>query len=197
MDNGLNLTMVPDPERDSSSGYDTRSGVGDHRRQVHAHQWLRPGQGQDVQCVEWWLAGHLVHRPQQWERGPGDRPARGGFHAGRCRDSPAGTPENNIFVSTYHTASGSQSGFGYATPTAMNAGYNTYGMEYLPGRSIKTYFNGTLVGSWTKDISTTPYEIVIWNSQAASNTSGYHTVGSSPDPSEMSIAEVQVYSAAT
>jgi hypothetical protein len=75
----------------------------------------------------------------------------------------------------------------------MNAGFNTYGMQYIPGRSIKTYFNGRLVGSWTKNISTTPYEIVIWNTQAAANTSGYHTTGESPDPSVLSVAEVQVY----
>lgn len=51
----------------------------------------------------------------------------------------------------------------------MNVGFNTYGMEYIPGRSIRTYFNGTQVGSWSQNISTTPYEIVIWNSEASSN----------------------------
>jgi hypothetical protein len=106
---------------------------------------------------------------------------------------PSDTPENNTFVSTYHTPSDSQSDFGYATPEPMNAGFNTYGMEYIPGRLIKTYFNGRLVGSWTKDISTTPYEIVIWNTQASANTSGFHTTGGSPNPSDLSVAEVQVY----
>jgi len=106
---------------------------------------------------------------------------------------PRGTPENNVFVSTYHTPSGSQSDFSYATPDPMNAGFNIYGMEYIPGRSIKTYFNGRLVGSWTQDISTTPYEIVIWNTQASVNTSGFHTTGESPNPSVLSVAEVQVY----
>ena len=70
-------------------------------------------------------------------------------------------------MSTYHTPSGSQSDFSYATPKPMNAGFNIYGMQYIPGRSIKTYFNGRLVGSWTQNISTTPYEIVIWNTQAS------------------------------
>ena len=75
----------------------------------------------------------------------------------------------------------------------MNTGFNIYGMEYDPGRSIKTYFNGRLVGSWTHDISTTPYEIVIWNSQASDGASGYHTTGASPNPSDLSVAEVQAY----
>ena len=29
---------------------------------------------------------------------------------------PSGTPENNVFVSTYHTPSNTQSDFAYATP---------------------------------------------------------------------------------
>jgi beta-glucanase (GH16 family) len=106
---------------------------------------------------------------------------------------PSGTPANNVFVSTYHTPSGSQSDFGFATPTPMNAGFNVYGMEYDPGRSIKTFYDGRLVGSWTHDISTTPYEIVIWNSQASDGASGYHTTGASPNPSDLTVAEVQSY----
>jgi hypothetical protein len=66
-------------------------------------------------------------------------------------------------------------------------------MQYIPGRSIKTYFNGRLVGSWTQNISTSPYEIVIDNVQAADNASGLHTTGESPDPSVLSVAEVQAY----
>ena len=76
----------------------------------------------------------------------------------------------------------------------MNSGFNIYGMQYIPGRSIKTYFNGRLVGSWTQNISTTPYEIVIWNSQASDNASGFHTAGESPNPSDLNVAEVQAYS---
>jgi hypothetical protein len=117
----------------------------------------------------------------------------GGFTA-KSAGLPSGTPENKIFVSTYHTASGRQSNFSYVTPKPMNSKFNIYGMQYIPGRSIKTYFNGRLVGSWTQDISTAPYEIVIWNSQASGNASGFHTAGESPNPSDLSVAEVQVYS---
>ncbi len=106
---------------------------------------------------------------------------------------PSGTPANSVFVSTYHTPSGSQSDFGLATPTPMNAGFNIYGMEYEPGRSIKTFYNGRLVGLWTHNISTTPYEIVIWNTQASVGASGFHTTGTSPTPSDLSVAEVQEY----
>ena len=106
---------------------------------------------------------------------------------------PSDTPANRVFVSTYHTPSGNQTYFGYATPTSMNQEFNTYGMEYDPGRSIKTYFDGRLIGSWTQDVSTAPLELVLSNSQASAATSGYHTTGTSPSPSVMSVAEVQVY----
>ena len=44
--------------------------------------------------------------------------------------------------------SGSQSDLAYATPKPMSAGFTICtGMQYIPGRSIKTYFNGRLVGS--------------------------------------------------
>ena len=66
-------------------------------------------------------------------------------------------------------------------------------MEYIPGRWIKTYFNGKLIGSWTQNVSTTPYELVIWNTQASANASGFHTTGESPNPSALGVAEVQVY----
>ena len=96
----------------------------------------------------------------------------GGFTA-KSLGLPSGTPENNIFVSTYHTPSGSQSDFTHVTHKPLNAGFNVYGMQYIPGRSIKTYFNGKLVGSWTQNISTTPYEIVIWNTQASCQYLGF------------------------
>ena len=190
--NGLTLTMVPDT-RYSSLGYSYRSGV----VTTYGKFTLRSGYVQikakmsDASTGGW---------PAIWFIDPGSGSGgsqeidlqEGGFTA-KSAGLPGRTPENNIFVSTYHTPSGSQSDFSYATPEPMNAGFNTYGMEYIPGRSIKTYFNGRLVGSWTQNISTTPYEIVIWNTQASVNTSGFHTTGRSPDPSDLSVAEVQVY----
>jgi beta-glucanase (GH16 family) len=191
VNNGLSLTMVPDA-RYSSLGYGTRSGV----VTTYGKFTLRSGYVQikakmsDASHGGW---------PAIWfidpNGGGGSQEIdlqEGGFTA-KSVGLPSRTPVNNIFVSTYHTPSDGQSDFTYVTHKPMNAGFNTYGMQYIPGRSIKTYFNGRLVGSWTQNISSTPYEIVIWNTQAAANTSGYHTTGASPDPSELSVAEVQVY----
>jgi len=183
--------MVPDT-RYSSLGYGTRSGV----VTTYGKFTLRGGYVQikakmsDASHGGW---------PAIWFLDPGGGGGsqeidlqEGGFTA-KSVGLPSRTPENNIFVSTYHTPSDGQSDFTYVTRKPMDAGFNVYGMQYIPGRSIKTYFNGRLVGSWTQNISTTPYEIVIWNTQAAGSTSGYHTTGESPDPSELSVAEVQVY----
>jgi beta-glucanase (GH16 family) len=191
VNDGLTLTMVPDTKY-SSLGYRYRSGVVTTRGKFT----LRSGYVQikarmsDASRGGWpaiWFidpSGGGGSQEIDLQEG-GFTPAGAGL--------PSGTPENKIFVSTYHTPSDRQSDFSYATPKPMNARFNIYGMEYIPGRSIKTYFNGTLVGSWTQNISTTPYEIVIWNTQASVNASGFHTTGGSPNPSDMSVAEVQVY----
>jgi beta-glucanase (GH16 family) len=191
VNDGLTLTMVPDT-RYSSLGYGYRSGV----VTTYDKFTLRSGY---VQIKAKMSDASLGGWPAIWFIDPSDGRGsqeidlqEGGFTP-KGAGLPTNTPENRVFVSTYHTPSGGQSDFSYVTPKPMNAGFNTYGMQYIPGRSIKTYFNGRLVGSWTQNVSTTPYEIVIWNAQAAPNTSGYHTTGESPDPSELSVAEVQVY----
>jgi len=189
--NGLTLTMVRDT-RYSSLGYGYRSGV----VTTLGKFTLRSGYVQIKAKMSDASAGGW---PAIWfldpNSGGGSQEIdlqEGGFTAAGA-GLPERTPENNIFVSTYHTPSGQQSGASYATPKPMNAGFNIYGMEYIPGRSIKTYFNGRLVGSWTQNISTTPYEIVIWNSQAAVKASGFHTTGEPAQPSYLHVAEVQVY----
>jgi beta-glucanase (GH16 family) len=191
VNNGLTLTMVPDTKY-SSLGYGYRSGVvttGDKFILRSGYVQIKAKMS-DASRGGW---------PAIWFIDPnGGGGAQeidlqeGGFTP-KSVGLPNRTPANKIFVSTYHTASDGQSDFSYVTRQPMNAGFNIYGMQYIPGRSIKTYFNGRLVGSWTQDISTTPYEIVIWNAQAAPNTSGYHTTGESSDASVLSVAEVQVY----
>jgi beta-glucanase (GH16 family) len=188
---GVTLTMVPDT-RYASLGYRYRSGV----VTTDGKFTLRSGYVQIKAKMSESTHGGW---PAIWfidpAGGTGSQEIdlqEGGFTPGGAR-LPGDTPPDNILVSTYHTPSGSQSAFSYATPTPMNTGFNVYGMEYIPGRSIRTYFNGRLVGSWTQDISTTPYEIVIWNSQASGKTAGFHTTGESPDPSQVTVAEVQVY----
>ena len=189
--NGLTLTMVSDTKY-SSLGYRYRSGVvtTDGKFTLRSGYVQIKAKMSDASQGGW---------PAIWFIDPSSRSGsqeidlqEGGFTAPGVR-LRSGTPENNIFVSTYHASSGRYSEVSYATPEPMNAGFNVYGMEYIPGKSIKTYFNGRLVGSWTQNVSTTPYEIVIWNAHASVNASGFHTTGESPNPSNLSVAEVQVY----
>jgi beta-glucanase (GH16 family) len=191
VNDGLTLTMVPDTTY-SSLGYGYRSGVvtTDGKFELRSGYVQIKAKMSDASRGGW---------PAIWfidpNGGGGSQEIdlqEGGFTA-KGAGLPARTQENNVFVSTYHTPSGSQSDFSRATADPMDAGFNVYGMEYIPGRSIKTYFNGKLVGSWTRNISTTPYEIVIWNTQASARASGFHTTGQSPAPSVLSVADVQVY----
>jgi beta-glucanase (GH16 family) len=102
------------------------------------------------------------------------------------------TPVNHIFVSHYFEPNSSTVVASYDTGVDMTAGYHTYGMEYKPGVSVKTYFDGHLVGNWTTKINTDPYEIIINNGHAANSTSGWHTTGS-VSSSDFYIKEVQAY----
>lgn len=191
VNNGLNLTMVRDT-RYASMGYGYRSGV----VTTYDRFTLRGGY---VQINAKMSDSSEGGWPAIWfidpNGGGGSQEIdlqEGGFTASSA-GLPSNTPANRIFVSTYHTPTGGHSDFGYRTPTAMDAGFHTYGMEYIPGRLIKTFYDGRLIGSWTREISTTPYEIVIWNSQASTGASGFHTIGASPAGSDLVVAEVQVY----
>lgn len=191
VNDGLTLTMVPDT-RYSSLGYRYRSGVvtTDHKFALRSGYVQIKAKMPDASLGGW--PGIWFIHPSSGGGAQEIDLQEGGFTP-ESAGLPSGTPENKIFVSTYHTASGSQSNFSYVTPKPMSARFNIYGIQYIPGRSIKTYFNGRLVGSWTQNISTTPYEIVIWNTQASGNASGFHTTGKSPNPSRLSVTEVQAY----
>jgi len=191
VNDGLTLTMVPDTKY-SSLGYRYRSGVvtTDHKFALRGGYVQIKAKMSDASLGGW--PGIWFIHPSSGGGAQEIDLQEGGFTP-TTAGLPSSTPENNIFVSTYHTASGSQSDFRFVTPKPMTAGFNIYGMQYIPGRSIKTYFNGRLVGSWTRSISTTPYEIVIWNTQASVNASGFHTTGESPNPSDLTVAEVQAY----
>jgi hypothetical protein len=87
----------------------------------------------------------------------------------------------------------------WSTPggTNITAGYNTYGFQYIPGQSVTTYFNGQKVYSVnSSSVSAQAYYLIIELQVASSSTSGWHTAlsSSTPNPSNMNISEVQVYS---
>ncbi len=81
--------------------------------------------------------------------------------------------------------------------TDITSGYNTYGFQYTPGKSVTVYFNGKQVDQdSSSNISSEAYYMLIELQVASSATSGWHTAlsSSTPSPSNMNISEVQVYS---
>jgi hypothetical protein len=79
----------------------------------------------------------------------------------------------------------------------LSAGYHTYGVEYVPGKSWKVFLDGKLMFTWTDGVSTNAsYELIIELEMAGAKTAGWHTVAdpvNHPGPFEMAVADVQVY----
>jgi beta-glucanase (GH16 family) len=82
------------------------------------------------------------------------------------------------------------------TGTDLSAAYHVYGMEYIPGVSVKTYLDGNLIAQFTQNIPTGAFTIVIGLQVAQSQASPWHTIYSpaTPSPSEFDISDAQVYS---
>jgi hypothetical protein len=81
------------------------------------------------------------------------------------------------------------------TGVDLSAGYHIYGMKYIPGQSITMYLDGRQLYQTTTNIPTGAYEIIMTNTIASANTSGWHTLTSSstPQPLDFKVAEVQVW----
>jgi glycosyl hydrolase family 16 len=78
--------------------------------------------------------------------------------------------------------------------TDLSAGYHTYAMEYRQGRSIKFFFDGSNVCTYTRDVPVGRYFIILTNGIASARTAGWHTQVSDSTPAVnlMKIAYVRV-----
>ena len=79
------------------------------------------------------------------------------------------------------------------TGVDLSAAYHTYGMEYIPGQSIKMYLDGVLEATYTKNIPTGAYTMLMDLEVAGSKAAGWHTVAGNSGQFELDISEVQVY----
>jgi hypothetical protein len=103
----------------------------------------------------------------------------------------AGGPNRNM-SSNLHAAGNSQTTVD--TGFDLSAGYHIYGIEYIPGVSIKTYLDGVLIATFTSNVPTGAYELIMVNTIANSNASSFHSVVSGTTPADQfDIAEVQMY----
>lgn len=100
---------------------------------------------------------------------------------------------NQNMASNLHTSGNSQAIVN--TGVDLSAGYHIYGIEYKPGVSIKTYLDGVLMGTFTSNVPSGAYELIMVNTIANSNASSFHSVVTGGTPTDaLDIAEVQMYS---
>jgi beta-glucanase (GH16 family) len=116
---------------------------------------------------------------------------------GGSNGGPGGSP-SDVYAWHLHTPDGI---FGAYTNSHVDltAGFDTYGLKWIPGRSITWYLNGNVIGSVTSAQATIPDEpmelimnLAVANASAASFHSVYNST--TPTTSDMLISAVQVYS---
>jgi hypothetical protein len=106
-----------------------------------------------------------------------------------------GTNSNTMLMSNLHASGNSESLID--TGINLSADYHIYGMEYKPGTSIKIYLDGVLMTTYTQNIPTGAYTIVM-DLAVAQNAASWHTSTgtTTSSPSEFNVSDVQVYSPA-
>src|SRR5271166_5788706 len=105
---------------------------------------------------------------------------------------------NDVFSGTLHDGSDATYNSTVNAGVDLSAGFNTYGIDWVPGQSITWYLNGQQVGQVTSAQTTIPdepMELIMSNEVANSSASGWHTTmdGSTPNSMPMQVADVQLY----
>jgi len=78
--------------------------------------------------------------------------------------------------------------------TDLSADYHTYSMEYRQGSSIRFFFDGTNVHTYTRNVPVGPYFIILTNGIASAHTASWHTQVSNSTPANnlMRVSYVRV-----
>lgn len=78
--------------------------------------------------------------------------------------------------------------------TDLSADYHTYAMEYRQGSSIKFFFDGSNVYTYTRHVPVGPYFIILSNGIASARTAYWHTQVSNSTPAInlMQVSSVRV-----
>jgi len=101
----------------------------------------------------------------------------------------------NKLMAVYLQSSGNQQQF-LDCQTDLSAGYHTYAMEYRQGSSVKVFFDGSNVYTYTRNVPVGPYFIILTNGIAAPEAAGFHTQVSDSTPAVnlMQVSYVRVVS---
>jgi hypothetical protein len=80
--------------------------------------------------------------------------------------------------------------------TDLSAAYHTYAMEYRQARSIRFFFDGSAVCTYTRNVPTGPYFLILSNGIASARTAAWHTqVGdATPAANLMRVSSVRILS---
>ena len=109
-------------------------------------------------------------------------------------------PANQAFTWHLHTSAGTVGGT-VNTGVDLTAAYHTYGINWVPGKSITWYLDGNQIATVTSaqvPIPNQPMQLIMSNQVANSNTAGWHTAlnSSTPASMQMQVDEIQLYQAA-
>jgi beta-glucanase (GH16 family) len=76
----------------------------------------------------------------------------------------------------------------------LSAGYHTYSMEYRQASSIRFFLDGSNVYTYTRNVPSGPYYIILSNGVASARTAAWHTQvsGSTPAVNLMQVSYVRV-----
>jgi beta-glucanase (GH16 family) len=117
---------------------------------------------------------------------------------GGADDGGPGTSPNDMYAWHLHTPTGV---FGAVTNSKINltTSFNTYGLMWVPGKLIRWYLDGRLIGSLSSaraPIPDEPMDLIMNLQVATAAASGWHSVydRETPVTSDMQISGVQVYS---
>jgi hypothetical protein len=66
--------------------------------------------------------------------------------------------------------------------TDLSTDYHTYAMEYRQGSSIKIFFDGSIVYTYTRNVPVGPYFIILSNGIASAHTASWHIQVSNTTP---------------
>ena len=186
VDNGLTLTARQTTSSDvgSSKGFSWVSGVVTSNFTLPSTGWYvqisakMPDTSDGMWPALWFLP---ANSDQEFD----------GFEGGWLGSSPNEQGHSDLFAS-----SGQQQEVWSTGGTDITAGYNTYGLQYIPGQSVTAYLNGKRVYQASGRLASEAYYLLIELQVASSSTSSWHTTVSSstPSPSSIDIAEVQAYS---
>ncbi len=119
-----------------------------------------------------------------------------GYLIGNCTLNCSG--DGGASVNTLQfMAFGSTNDAYYTGGTDLSAGYHIYGLEYIPGVSLKYYLDGQLIQTYTTSVPSANYSVIIDLQMMNSNTSGYHTVLSGSSSYNFAVRDMQIYSLPT